>query len=426
MDQPRTRQTRIGIAFLCTVTDEFLKSEEWQGFSVHLTTSREGGRELIALGKRDVFFLPHTDPEALEHLDAWLKASAEWTFGILSYELHACTEPSVAPHHLPASEPSLVFFHPQVVAEKEAGVWKIHFNTSSLSDDSLLQAIEVPGGEHIMPPVMLHGKVSREEYIRNVESLQRHIRLGDIYEVNYCVPFSASCEVHRPYALWQKLVSRTQAPMSGYFRSGAHLLLCASPERYLARRGNTVISQPIKGTIRRGATHEEDEQLKEALLASPKERSENVMIVDLVRNDLSRAALPGSVHVDELFGIHTFNTVHHMISTVSAEVHAETSFAELLRNTFPMGSMTGAPKVEAMKLIRGHEPAGRGWYSGALGYIRPNGDFDFNVIIRSLSVNTNAHTVRCSVGSAITVHADPEKEYDECLLKLQAIQGVLS
>jgi para-aminobenzoate synthetase component 1 len=312
------------------------------------------------------------------------------------------------------------------VAEKEAGTWTIHTNMSSLSETALLEAFDQPAEEHSMTAVTLKGKVSRAEYILNVESLQRHIRLGDIYEVNYCVPFSASCEVRRPYALWQKLVSRTQAPMSGYFKSGAHVLLCASPERYLARSGKTVISQPIKGTIRRGVTPEEDEQLKDALLASPKERSENVMIVDLVRNDLSRAALPGSVHVNELFGIHTFNTVHHMISTVSAEVRGDTSFVELLKSTFPMGSMTGAPKVEAMKLIRAHEHAARGWYSGALGYIRPNGDFDFNVIIRSLSVDANAHTVSCSVGSAITVHADPEKEYDECLLKLQAIQGVLS
>jgi para-aminobenzoate synthetase component I len=408
------------------VTDEFLNSDEWQGFAVHLTTAENHGRELIALGNTDSCVISQPHPEALDDLEAWLRQSPEWTFGILSYELHVCTEPSVHPHTIHSAQPALVFFHPLVVAEKDAGSWKIHVNASSLSDATLIEAFDQRSAPHTVPQTTLQGSVSRAEYIRNVESLQRHIGFGDIYEVNYCVPFSAACEIQRPYALWQKLVSRTQAPMSGYFKSGAHILLCASPERYLARTGNTVISQPIKGTIRRGATPQEDEQLKQTLLANPKERSENVMIVDLVRNDLSRAALPGSVHVNELFGIHTFNTVHHMISTVSSEVRGDTSLVELLRNTFPMGSMTGAPKVEAMKLIRAHEPAARGWYSGAMGYIRPNGDFDFNVVIRSLSVDKEARTVSCSVGSAITFHADPEKEYDECLLKLQAIQQVLS
>jgi para-aminobenzoate synthetase component 1 len=186
-----------------------------------------------------------------------------------------------------------------------------------------------------------------------------------------------------------------------------------------------VISQPIKGTIKRGATLQEDDALKNQLQSSRKERAENVMIVDLVRNDLSRIAMRNSVEVDELFGVHTFKTVHHLISTIRCEVSSQTSWVDLIRATFPMGSMTGAPKVSAMKLISAHEETERGIYSGSIGYIEPSGDFDFNVVIRGVQYDDEKHTLSCHVGGAITALCNAESEYGECLLKAEAILNAL-
>jgi para-aminobenzoate synthetase component 1 len=182
-----------------------------------------------------------------------------------------------------------------------------------------------------------------------------------------------------------------------------------------------VRSQPIKGTIKRGSDQEEDDQLKKRLLESKKERSENVMIVDLVRNDLSRFAARGSVRVDELFGVHTFKTVHHLVSTISCKAGPSASFSEIMSAAFPMGSMTGAPKKSAMRLIHDFEKSARGVYSGSIGYISPNGDFDFNVVIRSLLYDSMTERLFAGVGSAITAECDPVSEYEECMLKAQAL-----
>ncbi|NVK65440.1 MAG: anthranilate synthase component I family protein [Flavobacteriales bacterium] len=271
-------------------------------------------------------------------------------------------------------------------------------------------------------PHKLTARISKEEYIKNVKSLKEHIQNGDIYEVNYCQEFFAE-DVEIPHKLdaYFKLNYLTRAPYSSFFFIDQFTLLCGSPERFLYRKGNRLISEPIKGTTRRGKTPEEDEALKEALLNDPKERSENVMIVDLVRNDLSRIALPNSVEVEELFGIYSFETVHQMISRIGCNISEETSFTDILRSTFPMGSMTGAPKISAMKLIEEHECFQRGIYSGSIGYIRPNGDFDFNVVIRTLVYNHVSKYLSCAVGGAITIKSDPEKEYEECNIKVKGI-----
>jgi para-aminobenzoate synthetase component 1 len=273
--------------------------------------------------------------------------------------------------------------------------------------------------------LQLKPRMDREQYLQAIHQLQQHIHEGDIYEVNYCQEFYAAQSLHDPWAVWQRLNTFTEAPFSSYVQLGEHYLLSASPERYLKREGDRIISQPIKGTIKRGKTEQEEEELKQSLLHSEKERSENVMIVDLVRNDLSKSAKRGSVKVDELFGVYTFKTVHHLISTVSGELKEGTTFTQLLRDTFPMGSMTGAPKFKAMQLIDQYEYARRGLYSGSVGYITPNGDFDFNVVIRSIVYNANKPYISCSVGSAITALSDPEKEFEECLLKAEAIMKTL-
>ena len=271
-------------------------------------------------------------------------------------------------------------------------------------------------------PHKLTPRITKEEYLEDVRSLQDSIQQGDIYEINYCQEFFAE-DVEIPHQLdaYFKLNHLTRAPYSSFFFIDHFTLFCGSTERYLYKKDNHLISEPIKGTKKRGKTIEEDEILKELLLNDPKERAENVMIVDIVRNDLSRIALPNTVKVEELFGIYTFETVHQMVSRIGCDIAPETSFTDILRATFPMGSMTGAPKISAMKLIEERECFQRGIYSGSIGYIRPNGDFDFNVVIRTLVYNHDTKYLSCAVGGAITIKSDPELEYEECNIKVKGI-----
>lgn len=202
-------------------------------------------------------------------------------------------------------------------------------------------------------------------------------------------------------------------------------MLSASPERYLKKDGETIISQPIKGTAKRSKNILEDDRLKIALSQDTKERSENIMIVDLVRNDLSKTAIKGSVKVEELTKVYTFDQVHQMISTVTSKVEETTHPVDVIKSTFPMGSMTGAPKISAMRIIEDLEASKRGLYSGSVGYFSPTGNFDFNVVIRSILYNKTKKYVSYSVGGAITAKSDPLKEYEECLLKAKAMRTVL-
>ena len=201
--------------------------------------------------------------------------------------------------------------------------------------------------------------------------------------------------------------------------------MCSSPERYLCKRGSELISQPIKGTAGRNADPNKDRQVIFELQNDLKERSENIMITDLVRNDLSKIASKGSVEVVELCKVYSFKQVHQMISTITAKVSGSTNPVMCIENTFPMGSMTGAPKLSAMQIIESLENTKRGLYSGSIGYFEPKGDFDFNVVIRSILYNSEKPYVSFSVGSAITAQATPEKEYEECLLKAKAMRETL-
>ncbi|WP_266365718.1 aminodeoxychorismate synthase component I [Tellurirhabdus rosea] len=283
----------------------------------------------------------------------------------------------------------------------------------------------VPASASLSPTVSVRCRVSREEYLANVRRIREHILAGDVYELNYCMEFYAENVRLDPFALYCRLNERSPMPFSVFQKVGDVYLMGASPERFLKKEGTRLVSQPIKGTIRRGQTPGEDEQLKEALRNNEKEQAENLMIVDLVRNDLARSAETGSVRVEELFGIYTFRQVHQMISTVSATLRPDVPFTDAIRHAFPMGSMTGAPKVRAMELIEQYEASRRGLYSGTVGYITPEGDFDFNVVIRSMLYNARTGYLSFSVGSAITFDADPAAEYDECLLKASAMLAVL-
>ncbi|MEN8883690.1 MAG: aminodeoxychorismate synthase component I, partial [Flavobacteriaceae bacterium] len=276
------------------------------------------------------------------------------------------------------------------------------------------------------PNIKIKLRIHKDEYHQKVTKVLEHIHRGDIYEANFCQEFFAENTTINPLQVYEDLNKISEPPFASFFKIDNHYLLSASPERYLKKEGSKIISQPIKGTAKRLINPIDDEKIASDLSRDLKERSENIMIVDLVRNDLSKTAKKGSVSVEELCKVYTFKQVHQMISTVVSELNDDVHPVDVIRDTFPMGSMTGAPKISAMKIIEELEETKRGLYSGTVGYFTPNGDFDFNVVIRSILYNSEKKYLSFSVGSAITAKSTPEKEYEECLLKAKAMKFVLS
>lgn len=255
--------------------------------------------------------------------------------------------------------------------------------------------------------------------------MRNHIEEGDIYEINYCINFSATVENLKPTEVFQDLCKNSPAPFASFLKMNNQYIISASPERFIKLKDNKIISQPIKGTATRGKTVVEDEENKRQLSESEKERAENMMIVDLVRNDLAKSADSGSVKVEEIFGIYSFQQVHQMISTISATKRNEIPPVDIIKNAFPMGSMTGAPKIRAMQLIEEYENCNRNVFSGSIGYFNGENEFDFNVLIRSIYYDEETQALNYQVGSAITYDSDAEAEYEECLLKAKAIEKTL-
>jgi para-aminobenzoate synthetase component I len=275
-------------------------------------------------------------------------------------------------------------------------------------------------------PLQLITKTSRQEYIKRVKELKQHIQLGDIYEINFCVEFEALNVDIDPFTVFSKLNDLAKAPYAALAKFGDTYIISASPELFLKRSGDVLTTKPIKGTAKRSEDLHEDENLKQQLHLSLKERTENVMIVDVSRNDLSILAQRATVTVPKLYNIESYKTVHQMVSTVQCKLKSGQTFESILAATFPMPSMTGAPKIRAMQLTEEFEQFKRKEYSGALGYIEPNGDFTLSVLIRTLVYDVKAKHVSFGVGSAITHLCDPEKEYEECLLKAKALLKALN
>jgi para-aminobenzoate synthetase component I len=272
----------------------------------------------------------------------------------------------------------------------------------------------------------IKNRLQKEEYISIVEKLRGHILKGDCYEINFCQEFFANDAVIDPLWVYSKLSSLSPNPFSALYKLHDKYCICASPERYLKKKGSLLISQPIKGTSKRDLTDTAiDKTNRQQLLQSEKDRSENTMIVDLVRNDMSKVCRKGSVTVSELFGVYSFPQVHQMISTIQGEVDDAVNWVDIIKATFPMGSMTGAPKKRVMELIEKYERTRRGLFSGAIGYMMPGGDFDFNVVIRSILYNASTQFVSYQAGSAITFNSNAEEEYKECLVKVAAIKDIL-
>ena len=342
--------------------------------------------------------------------------------GFLTYDIKNEIEVLTSRNLDELSWPSLHFFTPQTWLYWRAEQVEIHGQTAGILEQILAQS--VPHSPAPQVPTM-RPRLPKAAYLSAVAAIREDILNGEVYELNLCQEFYAENVTLAPVDVFWRLQAASPAPFAGFVRWHDHFLLCASPERFLARQGSQIISQPIKGTVRRGATPAEDEQQRQTLLNDEKERAENLMIVDLVRNDLARVAQTGTVRVPELFGLYPFRHLWQMISTVTADLRPDADLAAVLHATFPMGSMTGAPKIRAMQLIEHYENSRRGLYSGSIGYTEPNGDFDFNVVIRSLQYRQDTGYLSFQVGSAITYDSDPEREYAECLLKARAILEVL-
>jgi para-aminobenzoate synthetase component 1 len=359
---------------------------------------------LIAAGAMQV--LQNTPERAFDELKSFYNDNPGWLFGILGYDLKNGIEAlqSGNPDHL--EFPQLCFFKPEYLIISENGLLRVEIGGDSLLTEIDSRDIQV--GKQTLPvEISTQARIQKQAYLDKIQELKRHITRGDIYEITFCQEFFAEQAQINPAKTYNKLNANSPTPFSGYLK--------------LKDKYRQLISQPIKGTAKRSKDAVEDAGIKAQLAADLKEQTENVMIVDLVRNDLTISALPASVKVEEQFGIYSFAQVHQMISTISCELDPNLHFIDAIKNTFPMGSMTGAPKVRAMQLIDLYEESTRGAYSGAMGYISPEGDFDFNVVIRSMLYAADNHYLSFQVGSAITDACIPEKEYEECMLKASAI-----
>lgn len=368
---------------------------------------------------------------AFESLKEYQSYTKDYLFGYLSYDLKNDTEHLKSQNFDGLSFPEMYFFQPQkiiFIKDNEVQFLYLRVVDDEIEDDFEdiinfnLNTVRVAKSAAIKIKLRTH----KDEYHRKVTQVINHIHRGDIYEANFCQEFYAENAEINPFATYTHLNKISKPPFATFFKNDDLYLLSASPERYIRKEGTKIISQPIKGTAKRYVDKVEDDKIAYDLARDEKERSENIMIVDLVRNDLSRTAKKGTVRVEELCKVYPFKQVHQLISTVVSEIKEDIHPVDVIRDTFPMGSMTGAPKISAMKIIENLENTKRGLYSGAVGYFTPDGDFDFNVVIRSILYNQTQKYISYSVGGAITAKSIPEKEYEECLLKAKAMKYVLT
>lgn len=425
VDQPE--MFRKQLTGLARYFDPFVLLDSHRSPSTYRYTNHDRYDFLAALGSVDQ--VQGGDQNGFARMEPFANSKADWLFGYFGYDLKNETERLSSSHPDGIGFPALYFFQPRYVIVSEGGSVRLEYlpqiTCKGEAHDLIQNLSSLEAGRQVEERLpVLQSRISREEYLQTIRQLKEHIQRGDVYEMTYCQEYYGPGSID-PLQVYLNLGVYSPAPFSCLYRHGAHYLLSSSPERFLSKSGSTVISQPIKGTVGRGRTQDEDHRLRDQLRKDVKEQAENVMIVDLVRNDLSRTAKMGSVSVEELFGIYTFPQVHQMISTVSAEIDPK-NYLHCIRNAFPMGSMTGAPKVRAMQLIEKYEKTRRGLYSGALGYFSPEKDFDFNVVIRSILFNSDQNYVSFQVGGAITGLSEPEKEYEECQVKARAMRKVLT
>lgn len=311
---------------------------------------------------------------------------------------------------------------PEIVLAVRRQSTVLEFINNGISDSIFNQYVEqfkkcvISSSTNHDLPLIFVACTPKSSYIENVEAIKKQIIEGDFYEINYCQKFLYEGALKQPLKTFEALNKKSPTPFAAYVKNASFTILCTSPERFLFKDQQHLVSQPIKGTNKRMQNSENERQI-ELLKNDAKELAENVMIVDLVRNDLGHVCASGSIKVEELCKVYPFALVNQMISTVSGQLIQNSSFTSIFTALFPMGSMTGAPKIEVMKNIAIYENEKRGIYSGCIGYKMPNGDFDFNVVIRTIIEDKLNNNVSFHVGGAITYDSDPEKEFEECLLK---------
>ncbi|WP_377480067.1 anthranilate synthase component I family protein [Pontibacter toksunensis] len=424
--------TELRAADITVSLEEFrMKALAWANQHPHVAyyTSNEipyphhGFEHLLAVSSGAS--VPLAEMSAFKSLRQELQKENQLLCGFLSYDLKNQIENLQSQHPDHVGFPLLHFFSPDI---------HLYFKQDSIciysTEDNIASSVvaiqETPAALPATPKaVAVKQRVTKEKYVAAVEQIREHILEGDVYELNYCIEFYAEDVALAPLPLYLALNHASPTPFSGYLKYHDKYLLCASPERFLKKEGQKLISQPIKGTTRRGATPQEDALLQYQLRHNEKELAENMMIVDLVRNDLGHSCATGTVQVEEMFGIYGFRQVSQMISTIVGNLRPDKDLVDALTGAFPMGSMTGAPKISALQLIEALEATRRGLYSGTFGFIKSNNDCDFNVVIRSIQYNASNRYLSFMVGSAITYDSDPEQEFAECLLKAKAILKVL-
>lgn len=380
---------------------------------------------LLAVGQIHVCNDLGADP--LADLLHFYDAHRDWIFGNINYDFKNRLEPKLgSDHKIKTRFPEFHFYIPETVCSINAAHTELSIETFGNPDTIYREILRssLPLHDYKPPKLEFKHTIEREQYLETINQLRNHIKEGDCYEINFCGEGYCESNGIDPKGVFSRLNCLSPAPFAAYYRLGSQHMMCASPERYLRKDGNTLMSQPIKGTARRGTDTESDELIKTTLKNDLKERAENVMIVDLVRNDLARCCEVGSIKVDELFGIYTYPQVHQMISTVSGQLRKGTPFTDAIRYSFPMGSMTGAPKYKVMQLIEQYEQSRRELFSGTIGYINPEGDFDFNVVIRSLFYNATTGYLGYQTGGAITWDSQPEQEWEEMRLKAWALERI--
>lgn len=360
------------------------------------------------------------DNNGFDQLKNFSVKNRQWLFGHFNY-------PSSKQNHDAVGFEHAFFFVPEILLSLNNNTLTIECGDEGA--EKIFNAInEQPAviKKIISEPVDIKNRYSRNTYIDIIDSLRKHIKRGDCYEINFCQDFFSGNTVVDPLFIYHELSLLSPAPFAAFYKLNDKYCMCASPERFIKRTGNTLISQPIKGTSKRDLLNRDiDLENKNHLSNSAKEKSENVMIVDLVRNDMSRVCEEGSVFVKELFGIYSFPQVHQMISTIEGRVADTVHWTDIIKSCFPMGSMTGAPKVKVMELIDQYEIAPRGLFSGTIGHVNPNGDFDFNVVIRSVFYNETKKIISFNAGGGITFYSNAADEYEESMVKASAIRAVL-
>ncbi len=367
--------------------------------------------------------------DAFDKLKSFHTEINDYIFGYLGYDLKNDIEELQSDNFDGLNFSDIYFFQPKKIFFIRNDTIEIaYLNKYGQEIDKDLDAIKsyAPTIKELSKPIQIQERISKKQYFQKLEVILEHIHRGDIYEVNFCQEFYAENTIINPVKVYQRLNAISSPPFATFLKINNQFLLSASPERFVKKQGNRIISQPIKGTSQRLSDNIEDQKIANKLRQDPKERAENIMIVDLVRNDLSKTALKGSVNVEELCEVYSFKQVHQLISTLVSTIDKQTNAIDVIKSLFPMGSMTGAPKISAMKIIEEQEETKRSLYSGAVGYFTPNNDFDFNVVIRSILYNQNNRYVSFSVGGAITSQSIIENEYEECLLKAKAMKNALN